>query len=209
MATGDLDTSTVITALLPALHSDTIADLYFWSQADLIQWLDDAVKRLARKAGVFVERSTSALSSAGIATYSLPADCVAVLHQSYLTTPLRAAGMIELESRDPDYRTTPGTPDHWYEDQLGDYTIGFSPVPVNTGDSMPIIYTALAPNLDVELINTLVTAPVPLAGYLAMSVLGEAYGREGEMEMADLAAHCKGRVAMYEAMMAEYYGSGT
>lgn len=207
--TGDIDTTAVIAELLPVLHTDTTANLYWWTQNDLIQWMDEALKRLARKAGVFIQRSTSTVSAAGVPAYPLPVGCVAVLHQSYLTTPLRAAGTMELESRDPDYQTTPGTPDHWYADQIGDYTIGFSPVPVTAGDLMPIIYTALSPDLDVAQVNVLVTAPVPLKGYLAMSVLGEAYGREGEMEMQDLAAHCKSRVAMYEAMMAEYYGSGT
>jgi hypothetical protein len=207
--TGDIDTTGIITGLLPSLHSDSIADLYWWSLGDLILYMDEALKRLARKAGVFVKRSTSSVSAVGIPTYSLPADEVAILHVSYLTTPLRAAGMIELESRDPNYRTAPGTPDHWYADQLGDYTIGFSPVPAHAGDAMPLIYTALAPDLDVAQLNTLVTAPVPLAGYLAMSVLAEAYGREGEMECSDIAAHCKERVSTYESMMAQYYGSGT
>jgi hypothetical protein len=206
--TGDIDTTQVITNVLPALHAASTGDLYFWQQSDLIEYMDEALKRLARLAGVFVQRSTSAVSAVGIPTYPLPTNEVAILHQSYLTTPLRPAGMIELESRDPNYRTTPGTPDHWYADQLGDYTIGFAPVPNHAGDSMPLIYTALAPDLDVAQVNTLVTAPVPLMGYLTMCILAEAYGREGEAEMPDLAEHCRGRIDMYESMMTEYYGQG-
>jgi len=208
--TGDLDTTQVLTNVLPALHaaSTSDSDLTFWKLTDLIEFMDEGLKRLARKAGVFVKRSTSITSAVGSATYSLPDDHVAVLHVSYGTTALRPAGTIELESRDENYRTTQGTPDHWCLDQLGDYTMGLSPVPNHAGDSVPVIYTALAPELDDAQENTLVTAPSPLKGYLTMCILAEAYGREGEMEMQDLAQHCKGRIAMYEAMMADYYGMG-
>lgn len=206
--TGDLDTTQVINDILPTLHAASTGDLYWWQLSDLIEYMDEALKRLARKAGVFVKRSSSLSSSAGSSSYPLPDDHVAVLHVSYGTAPLRAANQLELEARDPDYQSTPGTPDHWYLDELGDYIIGFCPVPNHGGDTMPIIYTAEAAALDNAQDNTLVTAPEPLKGYLTMCILREAYGREGEMEMPELAQHCSGRIQMYEAMMADYYGSG-
>lgn len=209
--TGDIDTTEVLADILPSLHaaSTSDSDLYWWKLTDLIEFMDEALKRLARKAGVFVKRSTSVTSAVGAPTYSLPADHVAILHVTYGTEPLRPSGTLELESRDSDYRSTQGTPDHWYLDQLGDYTMGLSPVPNHAGDTVPIIYTAIAAELDDAQLNTLVTAPTPIKGYLAMCILAEAYGRESEMEMQDLSQHCKGRIAMYEAMMASYYGSGT
>jgi len=206
--TGDLDTTQVITDVLPALHAADTADLYWWQLTDLIEFMDEGLKRLAWKAGVFVKRSTSTVSAVGRPTYPLPGDHVAVLHVSYGTSPLRPAGTLELEARDSNYQSTAGTPDHWYLDQIGDYTMGLAPVPNHAGDTVPIIYTAQSAELDDAQENTLVTAPEPLKGYLAMCILAGAYGREGEMEMQDLAQHCKGRIAMYEAMMAEYYGMG-
>ena len=126
---------------------------------------------------------------------------------SYLTTPLRSAGTIELEGRDPNYQTTPGTPDHWYEGLQGDWTIGLTPVPVATSDGIPLICAMYPPDLDTGKSNTLVTAPYPLKGYLEVSVLAEAYSREGEMEMQDLAQHCRSRAQMYEQMFRQYYGA--
>jgi hypothetical protein len=204
--TGDLDTTEVIDSLLPALHTDTRANLYFWTEADLIQWMDEALKRLARKACVFVERSTALNSVKGQAVYNLPDAHEATLHVSYISTPLRAAGTIELEGRNPQYQTAPGTPDHWYEGLQGDYTIGVTPVPVENGDAIPLICAVYPPDLDTAKVNTLVTAPYPLKGYLEMSVLAAAYGREGESEMQDLAQHCRSRADMYEQMFAQYYG---
>jgi hypothetical protein len=207
--TGDLDTTEVIDSLLPALHTDTRANLYWWTEADLIQWMDEALKRLARQACVFVERSTALASVAGEAIYPLPDAQQATLHVSYLTAPLRSAGTMELEGRDPNYQTTPGMPDHWYEGLQGDYMIGLTPVPVNAGDAIPLIVAIYPPELDTAKLNTLVTAPYPLKGYLEVSVLAEAYGREGEMEMQDLAGHCRSRADMYEQIFQTYYGKSS
>lgn len=207
--TGDIDTNQVITNLLPALHADTVGDLYFWQLPDLIQWMDESVKRLARKASVFVSRSTALTSVGGQAVYDLPAQQQATLRISYLSTPLRPAGTMDLEGRDPAYQTVPGTPDHWYEGLQGDYTFGLTPVPVVTGDAIPIIYAQYPPDLDDAQVNTLLTAPYPLVGYLECSVLAEAYGREGEMEMQDLAAHMRSRCDLYEQTLAQYFGKGS
>lgn len=45
---GEIQTTGVIDQLLPSLHADSRANLYFWSEADLIQWMDEALKGLAR-----------------------------------------------------------------------------------------------------------------------------------------------------------------
>jgi hypothetical protein len=39
---GEVDTSVVVTNLLPDLHSDSLAELNFRSQADPVQWADKA-----------------------------------------------------------------------------------------------------------------------------------------------------------------------
>src|SRR5215831_6918983 len=111
-----IDTSAVIDGVLPDLHSDTRANLTFWTFADLVGFADEALKRLARIVGIFVDRTVIAATGAGQASYSLPLQHVATLHVSFGTVPLRPGNMAELESRDPAFQTAPGTPDHWYED---------------------------------------------------------------------------------------------
>ncbi len=128
-ADGSIDTTQVIDELLPSLHATSRANLYPWSEADLIQWMDEALKRLARLVCVFVGRQADSLTVPGTASYALPTQHIATLHVSYGTTPLAPANMLELEARDPAFLTTPGTPDHWYEDLIGLATVALSPVP--------------------------------------------------------------------------------
>lgn len=203
---GSLDTTAVVDGLLPSLHSDSRAHLTFWSETDLIRWMDEGLKRLARVCGVFVERDTSLTTSNGVGLYALPERQDATLHVSFDTTPLRPAAMIELEMRDSSFQTATGTPDHWYEDGQG-WNVGVTPVPTSA-KALPIIMTCWPQELDIARKNTLVQAPAPLSGYLAMYVLSKAYGREGESEMPDLAQHCAARCQMYEQIFQKYYGAG-
>jgi hypothetical protein len=126
--------------------------------------------------------------------------------------PLRPANTLEMEARDDGFRTTPcispNPPTDWYEDMVGVDAIAFAPVPA---DELPLarIYEGWPPTLDAGGQQTLVAAPGPLKGYLTFAVLGEAYGKEGMAEAPEIAAHCKGRAAMYEALFTQYYGAGT
>jgi hypothetical protein len=214
-ADGSLDTTQVIDGLLWTLHAGSRADLVFWTEGDLIQWMDEALKRLARVACVFVGRDESLVSISEQATYTLPDRHIATLHVSYTDlaahaapAPLRPSGTMELEALDEDYQTTRGIPQRWYEDLQGATTIGLAPVPDADDDPIPIIYVGYPDTLDAGRQNTLVAAPPPIKGYLAMCVLAEAYGRESEIESPDIAAHCRGRMAMYEQIFTAYYGAG-
>jgi len=203
-----IDTSAVIQSILPDLHADTVAGLTFWTEADLIRWEDESVKRLSRVAAVFVLRDTSVATVGGQASYSLPPRHATTLHVSLGTTPLRPANMEELEGLDPAFRTTPGTPERWYEDKLAAPQVALAPVPAAAGVTLPVVYNSWPPELDVNKVNTALAAPAPLKGYLAMAVLGAAYQIEGESEMPDVAAHCRGRLALYEQLFQGYYGKG-
>jgi len=206
---GEIDTTQVITELLPALHADSLGTLYFWTEAELLQWLDEALKKLARKTMIFVERSIATATAADTATYPLPPRHLATLHVTYDSSSLQPATQVELEARDEEYATTPGAPDHWYEDKLGLATIGVTPVPEEE-KPLPIIYSVFPPTLDASQFSTLfVQAPAPLKGYLAMAALAKAYGREGESEMPDLAQHCAARLQLYEAICEQYYGKNS
>ena len=206
-----IDTQALITELLPALNADSRSQLLSWTQDHLEQWIDDGLKRLARYAAVWVERDTSNTTANGTAEYSLPARHIATLHASYGTRPLRPASSIELEMRNPSYRTAAATADlppaYWYEDLEGGSLIGVTPVPI-ARVSLPLVCTMWPPAIDTAEVNTTVEAPQPLAGYLAMCVLAKAYGRESEMEMPDAAQHCEARLELYEHVFQHLYGPG-
>lgn len=203
--TGALDTTTVIDGILPTLHADSRADLVYWTEGDLITWMDEGLKRLARTCGVFIERDTSITTSNGTALYPLPERQDATLHVSFGTAGLKPASMLELEMRSASFQTDAGTPDHWYEDGQG-WNVGVSPVPT-IATQLPLIMTCWPPELDAAKRNTFVQGPAPLAGYLAMYAIGKALGEEGEAEMPDVAQHCMARCEMYEQIFQRYYGN--
>jgi|SRR5215831_4223838 len=198
-----INVTQVVDELLPSLHAATRAELVFWTETDLLQWVDEAAKRLSRVAYCFIERDTATTTVLGQTRYPLPARHVTTLHVSYGMTPIRPSGILELEMRDSVFGMTQGTPDHWFEDLQAGAQIGLSPVP-NVISSIPIIFAAYPPEINIG--NQQLSAPVPLKGYLAMSVLEQAYKREGEMEEADVAAHCMARRQMYEQILSNYYG---
>lgn len=204
---GEINTTAMLTALLPSLHADSFADLNFWTQADLINHTDEALKRLARICPMFVVRDTSITTAGGTPIYSLPSSQVSTIHISLLTTPLRPAAVIDLEARDEQFQSTPGTPDHWYEDDLMLGTVGLVPVPVQAAP-LPVICSEYPPDLDVGQLNVLVQAPAPVGIYLSFAVLGAVYGEEGESEQPDLAKHCAARAAMLEEVLQSYFGKG-
>lgn len=202
-----IDVTQVVTEALPSLHASTAQDLVFWTEGELIEWIDESVKRLAIKAGVFIGRDTTVLTAAGQSTYPLPARHLSTRHVSYGSTPLKPANSAEMEVLDPAYQTTPGAPVYWYQDLLGMSSIGLAPVPA-AQQTLANIYEGYPEATDAGKQQTIVPGPAPLKGYLGMCLLAEAYGREGEMEMPDVAAHCRGMVEMYERVFLEYFGRG-
>jgi hypothetical protein len=204
---GEIQTTQVLDRLLPDLHTDSYANLTFWSKPQLVQYLDDAAKQLSRAALLFIERDTSQSTVPGTATYPLPTRHNATLHISFATTPLRPGTTIELESRDRAFQTTPGNPDHWYEDDLAIASIALAPVPT-TAAPLPMICAMYPPDLDTGQVNTLLQAPAPVAIHLSYFVLAKAYGSESETEEPDLANHAGAMVAMLEQVFQHLWGEG-
>jgi hypothetical protein len=203
-----VDTTAVIDGILPDLHAASRADLVFWDPTDLIRWCDECVKHLARLAPVFAIRDTSLATAANTPTYALPPRHVATMHVSVGTSSLRPANANELEGLNPAFRTDQGPPARWYEDTLpgSGALVGLAPVPAAAGAAIPVVYASFPPEVDVAGSNTLVPAPPPVKGYMAMYILAEAYQIEGESEMPDVAAHAKGRLQLYEQAFAQYFG---
>jgi hypothetical protein len=200
-----INTTAVINGILPDLHAASSADLVFWDPTDLIRWTDECVKQLGRLAPVFALRDTSLTTVPGTAAYDLPARHIATIHVSVGQTSLRPANVAELEGLDPAFRTTAGPPRRWYEDVLPVPSIALAPVPIAAA-TIPVVYASFPPEVDVNSVNTSVPAPPPVQGYIANYILAEAFQKEGESEMPDVAAHCRGRLALYEQAFQQYFG---
>jgi hypothetical protein len=202
---GEIQTTAVLDQLLPDLHSDSYANLTFWTQAQLINFMDEAAKQLSRNTMLFVERDTSKTTANATGTYALPSRHNTTLHVSYGATPLRPSTTIEMESRDQGYTTTPGTPDHWYEDDMNVASIALAPVPTSASP-LPMICSMYPPDLDTGQVNTLLQAPAPVAIHLAFYVLARAYGKESESEESDVSQHAAAKVALLEQVFAHLWG---
>lgn len=206
---GEVQTTTVITQLLPTLHADSTADLSYWLLRDLVNWMDEGVKRLARVAAWNVELDTSITTANAVRAYALPERQDATLYVSLgnpPVTPLRPASMIELEARNATFMADAGTPDHWYEDGQGD-NVALTPVPT-AATAITLVISAWPPALDTAQVNTLVQAPAALAGYLTFYVIEKCFGRESESEMPDVSAHAHERCQLYEQLFTHYFGKG-
>ena len=205
VAGGEIDVAQVIDELLPSLHSDSRANLIWWTDNELLQWADESLKRLSRLAMVFVGRAGAALTVPGTAAHAVPERHVSTLHVSYDGDPLRPSTQTELEALDSAYRTRAGTPTRWYQELLGMASTGLYPVP-DAEEAIGTVYEGFP--VEVNASQTLVAAPGPLRGYLAMAILAEAYGREGQAEAPDIAVHCRGRLELYHSIFQAYFGVG-
>lgn len=200
-----IDESVIVAFLLGALHSDTIGNLVYWTEGELIQWIDAAVKRLARQCGIFAGRDITNSTANGQATYALPGQHLATLHISNGTAPLRPTSVAELSARDASFATTPGTPARWYQDLLGMATYGLAPVPTAIA-VLAVIYQGWPQTVDAAKVHTTIPLPWLLEGFIELYVISQAYSKEGDAHAPDIAADAVQMMAVYEAAARQYWG---
>lgn len=201
--------NTLISNLLGPLHSDSTANLCFWTDAELTRFFDETLKKHARMHGVFVVRDTSSITLVqGTAVYSAPARHLDTLHVALDGAPLIASSSSELEVLDDAYKTTQGTPQYWYSDKEGQNKIGFYPVPnlAAAGKHPEIIFHQYQPELDEAHINTTIAVPAPMGDYLEAVVLGECYGKESDARLPETSAAMKQLAKLYERIIEGLYG---
>jgi hypothetical protein len=197
----------ILAALYPRLHAAGASDLIWWSKLELLDWLDLALKALARRAGMFVKRTQTATAAAA-ATYALPPDHLSTIQVSLAGTPLRPASVHELAARDEGYETTAADATHpvthWYEDTIGLASIGVARVPIAV-EQLTLIHhhTLPAPGAD----DSLLAIPKAAAAFLEDAVLSEAYGRESDVRMPEVAAFLGREIELFAQVFEEYWGA--
>lgn len=208
-----LDLTTLITRTWPALHAANAADSVFWSDAELTRYYAEHLKRLAQKSGMFVERDTLSITFAtGVALYDCPTRHLSTLHVAVENRPLVASSTKEAELRDSQFQTrqvaTGGRVRDWYEDKAGANRIGFRPVPsaAFVGLHPEILYHRFPCNLDIAHTSVTIDAPAVVGDYLWAVVVAEAYGREGDCQMPEVAESCKALGELIEAVCDHYWG---
>lgn len=188
--------------IFTALGASAAADLVFWTAQDLYDWLNEALKQLARRCGLFVERDTSISLVASTASYTLPARHLSTLHVAVDGSGLRPATVAEVEALDADWLNTEDTPARYLQDVAGLASIRIYPTPDDTGTLQLVMHRYPA---DLAGGGTL---PLPdmLSDLLVDIVIGEARGVEGDGAMPEVAEVCREEAKLYEAVCARYWG---
>jgi len=189
--------------LYPLLGASGSADLDFWTQAQLLAWLNAGLARLARSAALFVERDTSISVAGGTAQYSLPTPHLSTLHVSLGKALLRPASAAELEALSATWQTDAGTPARYWQDSgLGTATIGLYPKPIASG-TLAVIEHELADALEA---GDSLPLPDPLGDYAFFYALAEARAIESDGAMPETAETCRQLCGLVESMARDHWG---
>jgi len=203
-------TTAMITNMLPLLHSDSTSNLVWWTNAELVAWLDEAVKRLARMSTFFVVRDTSIATVSGTQQYTLPTRHLATIHVSYQAAstnhiPLRPTSTHELVALDQHFPNTAltGTPSRWFQDKIGETKIGLYPTP-NAIKTLSVIHAEYHADISD---GSNIDVPLPVADLLEADVLRAAYEKESDAACPEVASQLKELVRLYDDLIVEYFGA--
>jgi hypothetical protein len=199
------------TNILPVLHSDSVANLVWWSQNEITRWFSDAFKRLAQNYGLFVVRDVTAISLIqGEPLYDAPPRHLSTLHVAVGNRPLIADSTHALELRDADYQVTEAPVDEhvqrWYSDKVGANMIGFQPVPgvEDDGENAEVIFHQY-PCYDEGDLNETIDVPLFIGDYLEAVVIGEAYSCESDAQCVEIGQAARALAGLYTEIFASYW----
>lgn len=192
-----------------SLNATDAATAIWWTEAELYRYLDEAAKRLARIAGVFLERDTSVALVAATHTYALPAR--------HVETAMAAAGGRSLDSWSVEeaeaYSSTwvidaaplaDPLPTRYLANAEGVEKIRLYPIPgTGVAGNLEVVFAATPPTIAVGLSN--VQCAEVLREYFFLAALGEARGREGKGAMPEVAAWCRQMAEVLASAIAGYF----
>lgn len=202
------DVNTLITGLLPDLHTDSIANLVWWTKAELIQWADEALKRAAKRFALFINRDASQVTVSGSASFNRASRHLTTLHVAVGNRSLIASSSEELFATDESYQTTQGDPEErWYEDKLST-TTGYQPLTTAAaaGRTIRALYTEFPTELDTGEINTTIPGPLCFGDYIQTAIRAEANSKESDAAMPEVAKHDREMMSLYENLFSYYWG---
>jgi hypothetical protein len=205
-APATLDLTEVIDGLRPALGAYKYADLVFWDQAELYAFADEAVERLARRTGGFVERDASTAIVASTAAYNAPTRHLSTIHLSIDNKALKEAGVHEIEALNDDWMSAEDDdPDHYIEDFEGTEQVRIYPTP-GSGASGNLGFIFHRYSDDIVVGAATLSAPKVVGDCIGFSVLAEARDKESKGRMPEVAEWARGMAGLLEEAMREYWG---
>ncbi len=205
---GYVNANVVIGNLWPPLNANGPDDAVFWTQEQMIEWFNEAGKRLSGSGGVFVVRDTSLTSVLSTASYVLPDAHQATIQADLDGKVLKPRTVQEVEALDATWPTTAGAPDAFLLDVEGTKTITLYAVPdsPSAGKTIGLVMRSLPP--DVTQGNAFLAAPAFLAEFFTFSLLSEARSPsvETRAQMPEVSAWLKDLADMMIQAIQAYTG---
>lgn len=186
---GFINTALVVGDLWEPLNARGPADAIFWTEAQLYAWVDEAVKRFARKHAAFVVYDTTITTQAAVADYSLPSDHVCTFQADLNGKYLRARNVQEMDSLDSKWTTAAaGVPQAFLEDRKGLTQLALYPPPNVANESLAVGLTMAKQPATITQANGILAAPPVVREYLTFYALAEARAAETNASMDEIAA---------------------
>lgn len=178
--------------------------------AELYQFADDAVKKLAYEVGAFTVHDASIATVSGTALYSLPATHVFtimawIVYAGSSPQMLRMTSVGQLFALDASWVATTGNPMRASLDAAIDGTLTLYPQPVAIGTVNQILQEI--PAAVVAGASSIPLSPV-MQDYFSYAMLAGARAKESDAAMADMAAHFGERMGLYEKVADHLWGPG-
>jgi len=178
--------------------------------AELLQFADDAAKKLATEHQLFIVWDTSIAVLAGTALYSEPAAHIATILAAFFPAfgpvqMLRLTSQRDLWALDGNWPTTGGDPQRLSMDAgpIGSATL--YPNPVGAGTLGQVLQEWPAA---VVAGATTIALPTVLQDLFTYAQLAGAKGKESDRSDMDMAKHYQSRVDLYEQVCAHLWGAG-
>lgn len=208
-AAGYINLSTSLAELWPALNSTSPIDAIFWDAPEMFQYFDEAVKRMARRFGVFVVYDQSITSAVSTPAYNLPANHISTQQADLAGLTLRPLNIQEAEALDASWPTTVGPPTHFLEDTEG--LIQFALYPQadgpNAGKLAGLVMNSFPP--DITPAAGILVAPFCLKDYFTFYAIGKAREKETRAQMYESAQFFLGLCDFVEQTIQAVWGSAS
>jgi hypothetical protein len=205
---GFINTALVVGDLWPPLNARGPADAVFWTEAELYAWIDEAVKRFARKHAAFVVYDQTILAVTGTADYNLPAAHVLTFQADLDGRYLRARNVQEMDALDATWPTAAaGKPKAFLEDTKGLTQLALYPPPTvaYNGKAVGLVMAELPAAISAA--AAILAAPPILREYFTFFALGEARAKETNASMDETAEWFRGLVDMIDQVAEHLWSS--
>jgi hypothetical protein len=187
-AAGYINMAQAVSDMWAPLNARSQADAIFWTQAELYTWLDEAMQRLARKIGVFVDYDQSLTTAANTKAYPLPAAHIRTIQADVNGKVLRARNVQELEALDSAWPTaTAAEPKAFVLDTKGFVELQLYPAPSVAFQSLAIGLAMIKLPASITLANAILAAPPVLQDYFTFAALAGARSKESNASMDEVA----------------------